>query len=123
MSPTVLQSLGGEGAHRAVLCRLALCTTKFSRVRTPSFPEYGQGEYTLRAQTMELSRYGWDGVEDTFLVCKLRHGAHLLTDQGERERMAVLLLRAGERRLTKSSAFQNAASHLNLEGSGMLNRH
>jgi predicted ATPase len=87
-------------------------------------PEHERGEVHLH-----IGRKLWSSLDtdelglNTFLVVnQLRHGAHLMTDQGERERMAVLLLRAGEK-ATTSSAFQNAASHLNLGVSMLENRH
>jgi predicted ATPase len=88
-------------------------------------PEYERGEVHL-----QIGRKLWSSLGDTdelglntFLVVnQLRHGAHLIKHQGERDRMAVLLLRAGEK-ATKSSAFQNAASHLNLGISMLGNRH
>jgi histidine kinase len=87
-------------------------------------PEHERGEVHL-----QIGRKLWNSLDtvelglNTFLVVnQLRHGAHLMTFQDERDRMAVLLLRAGEK-ATTSSAFQNAASHLNLGISMLGSRH
>jgi len=92
-----------------------------------------QSAYSLipeheRAQVhLQIGRKLWSalasdelGLNTSLVVNQLRHGAHLIEDQEERDRMAVLLLRAGEM-ATASSAFFTAASHLNL-GISMLNK-
>lgn len=83
----------------------------------------------IEAFHLEIGRKLWRNLPKSLLdnyifdvVEQLRLGARLISDEAERTRLSIFLLRAGEK-ATKTSSFVQAAAHLNLAIDLLPKRH